>query len=175
MEANYYKGIQSIYFNNVISNIIKIGNLNTKNKIILDFGCGIKVLSKKLPQKEIINYDINPNYTEHNDYKKLYFDIVVFNHVLMYMDKKEIISTFENIKKINKNCEFIIGLGRERFINKLMAAVHLNFEPYKGALTTYNEQVEIIKDQTKILQIKKNIFFPWKTGFQKILYYLFCN
>ena len=89
MEANYYKGIQSIYFNNVISNIIKIGNLNTKNKIILDFGCGIKVLSKKLPQKEIINYDINPNYTEHNDYKKLYFDIVVFNHVLMYMDKKE--------------------------------------------------------------------------------------
>ena len=25
MDANYYKGIQSIYFNNVISNIIKIG------------------------------------------------------------------------------------------------------------------------------------------------------
>ena len=38
----------------------------------------------------------------YNDYKKLYFDIVVFNHVLMYMDKKEIISTFENIK--NTKC-----------------------------------------------------------------------
>ena len=94
MEVNYYKGIPNIYFTSIISNIIKIGNLGKDNKIILDFGCGIKILSKKLPQKKIINYDINPNYTEHEDYKKLYFDIVVFNQVLMYMDKKEIVSTF---------------------------------------------------------------------------------
>ena len=159
MDANYYKGIPNIYFTSIISNIIKIGNLDKNNKIILDFGCGIKILSKKLPQKKIINYDINSNYTEHEDYKKLYFDIVVFNQVLMYMDKKEIVSTFENIKKINKNCEFIIGIGKGGLINKLVAAACLNFEPHKGTLSTYNEQVEIIKNQTKILQVKKNIFF----------------
>ena len=159
MNANYYKGIPNIYFTSIISNIIKIGNLCKDNKIILDFGCGIKILSKKLPQKKIINYDINSNYTEHEDYKKLYFDIVVFNQVLMYMDKKEIVSTFENIKKINKNCEFIIGIGKGGLINKLAAAACLNFEPYKGTLSTYNEQVEIIKNQTKILKVKKNIFF----------------
>ena len=159
MEVNYYKGIPNIYFTSIISNIIKIGNLGKDNKIILDFGCGIKILSKKLPQKKIINYDINSNYTEHEDYKKLYFDIVVFNQVLMYMDKKEIVSTFENIKKINKNCEFIIGIGKGGLINKLAAAACLNFEPHKGTLSTYNEQVEIIKNQTKILQVKKNIFF----------------
>ena len=119
MDANYYTGLQSFYFTSVISNVIKIGNLDNNNKIILDFGCGVKVLSKKLPQKKIINYDVNPNYTEHDDYKKLYFDIVVFNHVLMYMDKKEIISTFENIKKINKNCEFLISIGKESVFNKL--------------------------------------------------------
>ena len=159
MDAKYYKGIPNIYFTSIISNIIKIGNLSEDNKIILDFGCGIKILSKKLPQKKIINYDINSNYTEHEDYKKLYFDIVVFNQVLMYMDKKEIVSTFENIKKINKNCEFIIGIGKGGLINKLAAAACLNFEPHKGTLSTYNEQVEIIKNQTKILQVKKNIFF----------------
>lgn len=159
MDANYYTGLQSFYFTSVISNVIKIGNLDNNNKIILDFGCGVKVLSKKLPQKKIINYDINSNYTEHEDYKKLYFDIVVFNQVLMYMDKKEIVSTFENIKKINKNCEFIIGIGKGGLINKLAAAACLNFEPHKGTLSTYNEQVEIIKNQTKILQVKKNIFF----------------
>ena len=162
MKVNYYKGIPNIYFTSIISNIIKIGNLGKDNKIILDFGCGVKILSKKLPQKKIINYDVNPNYTEHVDYKKLYFDIVVFNHVLMYMDKKEIISTFENIKKINKNCEFLISIGKESVFNKLVALAY-NFKTaesrYKGALTTYEHQVEIIKNQTKILNVKKNIFF----------------
>ena len=103
MDANYYTGLQSFYFTSVISNVIKIGNLDNNNKIILDFGCGVKVLSKKLPQKKIINYDVNPNYTEHDDYKKLYFDIVIFNHVLMYMDKKEIISKKLIQKYIIKN------------------------------------------------------------------------
>ena len=162
MDANYYKGLQGVYFTNVISNVIKIGNLDKNNKIILDFGCGTKVLSKKLPQRKIINYDINPNYTEHEDYKKLYFDIVVFNHVLMYMEKKEIISTFENIKKINKNCEFLISIGKEVLFNKLVALIY-NFKTaedrYKGALTTYDQQVEIIKSSTKILNVKRNIFF----------------
>ena len=159
MDANYYTGLQSFYFTSVISNVIKIGNLDNNNKIILDFGCGVKVLSKKLPQKKIINYDVNPNYTEHDDYKKLYFDIVVFNHVLMYMDKKEIISTFENIKKINKNCEFLISIGKESVFSKLVALAYNFKKPHKGTLSTYNEQVEIIKNQTKILQVKKNIFF----------------
>ena len=159
MDANYYTGLQSFYFTSIIANVIKIGNSDNNNKIILDFGCGVKVLSKKLPQKKIINYDVNPNYTEHDDYKKLFFDIVIFNHVLMYMDKKEIISTFENIRKINNNCEFIIGIAKGGLINKLAGAACLNFEPHKGTLSTYNEQVEIIKNQTKILQVKKNIFF----------------
>ena len=162
MKVNYYKGIPNIYFTSIISNIIKIGNLDKNNKIILDFGCGSKVLSKKLSQKKVINYDINPNYTEHDDYKKFYFDVVVFNHVLMYMDKKKIISTFESIKKINRNCELIIGIGKESLFNKIVALVY-NFKTaknrYKGALTTYNEQVEIIENQTKILNVKKNVFF----------------
>ena len=38
----------------------------------------------------VLNYDIDPNHTEHDDYTKLNFDIVVFNHVLMYINEKEI-------------------------------------------------------------------------------------
>ena len=100
MNVDYYNGISGIYFKSIISNIIKIGNLDKTKKIILDFGCGSKILSKKLTGNKILNYDINSDFTEHDDYKKLYFDIVVFNHVLMYMEKREIISTFESIKKI---------------------------------------------------------------------------
>ena len=41
MNPDYYKGIKKIYFKSIISNIIKIGNLNNKNEVILDFGCGV--------------------------------------------------------------------------------------------------------------------------------------
>ena len=77
----------------------------------------------------------------------------------MYMDKKEIVSTFENIKKINKNCEFIIGITKENLISKLAALASLNFTAHKGTHSTPKEQIEIIKNQTKILNVKKNIFF----------------
>ena len=77
----------------------------------------------------------------------------------MYMEKKEIISTFENIKKINQNCEFIVGIGKGGLINKLAALVSLNFTAHKGMLTTYKQQTEILKNYTKILKVKKNIFF----------------
>ena len=168
MNVNYYSGIKGIYFESVISNIIKIGNLDIADKIILDFGCGSKILSKKLPGKKILNYDINPDYSEYNDYKKLYFDIVVFNHVLMYMEKKEIISTFDNIKKINRNCELIIGIGKGGLMNKLAALLSLNFTAHKGALITRKQQTEILKNHTKILKIKKNIFFMTDIYYTKL-------
>ena len=57
MDANYYKGPQSFYFKSVISSVIKIGNLDKNNKIILDFGCGTRALSKELPQRKIIMRD----------------------------------------------------------------------------------------------------------------------
>jgi len=159
MNVNYYNGISGIYFSSVIANIIKIGNLDKTNKSILDFGCGSKVLSKKLPGKKILNYDINKNYTEFDDYKKLNFDIVVFNHVLMYMSKMEIISTFDNIKKINRNCEIIVGMGKEGLVNKFAAIATFNFSAHKGTIVTYEQQKKILNEKTKILKVKKNVFF----------------
>lgn len=159
MSVNYYNGIKGIYFSSVINNIIRIGNLNNSNKRVLDFGCGSKILSKRLGQKKVLNYDINPKYSDYDNYKNLNFDIVVFNHVLMYMDKDEIISTLQNIKEINKNCELIIGIGKEGLLNKVAATAALNFSAHKGTLTTYNQQKKILNSSTKILKIKKNIFF----------------
>ena len=159
MNVEYYKGVKSIYFKSVISNIIKIANLNKSNKTILDFGCGVKMINKMLPNGKILNYDIDPKYSEYDDYKELFFDIAIFNHVLMYMNEDDIALTFENIKKINKKCEFVIGIGKENIINKTAAILSLNFTAHKGTLTNYNNQVKILKNKTEILKIKKNVFF----------------
>jgi len=159
MNPDYYKGIKKIYFKSIISNIIKIGNLNNKNEVILDFGCGVKFLSSQLPKNKVLNYDINLDYSDYSDYKALNFDVVVFNHVLMYMSKEEIIKTFQDIKRINPNCKFIVGIGKERLLNKLAAILTFNFTAHKGILTSYNEQVKILKESTKVINSKKNIFF----------------
>ena len=159
MNAYYYKGLSKYYFESVISNIIKIGKLQETKKTILDFGCGSKILSKYLKNKKVLNYDLNPKYSEHSEYKNLFFDIAVFNHVLMYMDEREITFTLQNIKKINKNCKLVVGIGKEGLLNKLAAMGSFNFVAHKGSRTNYEQQLEILKREMKIIEEKKNIFF----------------
>ena len=81
----FYKFPQKYYFLSIIKEIIKIANLINTQKKILDFGCGNKIFSNILLNKKIINYDINPFYSEIKDYRNKRFDIVIFNHVLMYL------------------------------------------------------------------------------------------
>ena len=159
MNVYYYKGLSKYYFKSVIYNIIKIGKLQETTKIILDFGCGSKILSRELKNKKVLNYDLDPKYSEHSDYKNLFFDIAVFNHVLMYMSEREIILTLQNIKKINKNCYLIVGIGKEGLLNKLAALASFNFKAHKGTLTNYEQQLTVLKKEMKILKEKKNIFF----------------
>ena len=158
-KTTHYKGISRIYFSSIIFNIIKIGNLDKTNQVILDFGCGEKQLSKHLISKKVLNYDINPIYSELDSYLDLKFDIVVFNHVLMYMNKDQILKIFEDIKKINDKCEFLIGISKGRFLNKLAALLAFNLQAHEGTLSSYDEQLEIINDKMKIIKSKKNIFF----------------
>ena len=158
MNADYYYGLQKFYFDKIISSIIKIGNLNNDSKAILDFGCGTKELQKKL-KKEILNYDANKKYSDHDDFINLKFDIVVFNHVLMYMDETEIKSTLDVIKKINKNCKIIIGVGKSTIVNKLASWMTLSFEAHKGEKTTSSQQLKIVFNHTKQIKSKKNIFY----------------
>ena len=67
--TNYNEFPQKYYFLSIINEIIKIANLKTKKKI-LDFGCGNKIISKVLIKKRVLNYDINPAYSDFKDYRK---------------------------------------------------------------------------------------------------------
>ena len=151
-----YKGISKFYFEKIIDEIIKLGNLKSEKKI-LDYGCGSKFLEKKLGKK-IYNYDLDPRYTELNKWNLYNFDIIILNHVLMYMDKEEFKKIITEIKKINPKCEVIIGLGKETILNKIAAFAALKFDYLKNTKLNYFEQIELIKDELKVF-IKKDIYF----------------
>ena len=106
-----------------------------------------------------MNYDTNKSLSDKIDYKDLVFDIVIFNHVLMYMEDEEILSMFRNVKKMNAKCKFVIGIGKEGFVNKLAAILALNFKAHKGTKNNYKNQLNLIKSNMNIIDIKKNIFF----------------
>jgi len=160
-----YKGLSKFYFEKIIDTIITEGNLSKKKLKILDFGCGLKFLQKKLNRK-IFNYDIDKNLTEIHRWEIYKYDIVVFNHVIMYMTKSEFIQIIKKIKKKNKKCIIIIGLGREKFLNKLLAYLTLRFDHLKNTKMNYENQIKIISSNFKIIK-KKNIYLLTEIYFCK--------
>lgn len=50
-QVTKYKGFKKIYFDKIIKEIIKIGNLESTNFKILDYGCGEKRLEQNLKKK----------------------------------------------------------------------------------------------------------------------------
>jgi 2-polyprenyl-3-methyl-5-hydroxy-6-metoxy-1,4-benzoquinol methylase len=45
---DYYRGVAKIYFNKILNTIIDFGNLKEEEGVILDYGCGVGHLKKKL-------------------------------------------------------------------------------------------------------------------------------
>ncbi len=158
VQITEYKGIQNIYFRKILTEIIDLGNLDRETKKILDYGCGDKQLEKML-NKKIMNYDINPKLTEIKTIENIDFDIIIFNHVLMYMNKNNISELFDQIKIINPNCEFIIGIGKQNFLSKLAKNITLNFDAHKGTVSSYQDQIDVISEKMIIKEIRKNIFY----------------
>ena len=156
--TDYSKITQRYYFISIAKNIIKIANLRNTDKTILDFGCGQKIFSKILINKKIINYDTKPELTDCENYEDLHFDIVIFNHVLMYMTPCEIEKLLDKIKKLNPNCELILSLGKQNIISKIAAILSFNFHAHKNIRSSYKEQTEIFFQKTKLINKKLNIF-----------------
>ena len=153
-----YNGLKKIYFDKIIYEIINIGNLKYIEKRILDFGCGEKRLESLLKRK-IFNFDINPSYSEFDNFLGIEFDIIILNHVLMYMSQIEIEELFSKIYKKNPKCEFILGIGKQNILSKVAKTITFNFKAHKGTISSYNQQFNIIKKNMKFIKTKKNIFF----------------
>ena len=158
LTTDYNKFTQKYYFTSVAKNIIKIAQLQNTDKTILDFGCGQKIFSRLLQNHKIINYDIKPEYTECESYENLNFDIVIFNHVLMYVYPKDIEELLDKIKKINPNCELILSLGRQNLLSKIGMILSSLPNAHDNTRSNYNEQIEIFFKKAKLIKKKLNVF-----------------
>ena len=148
----------NIYFFAIAKKIIKICDLKNLEKKILDFGCGEKIFTELLNRNDIINYDVKSEYTEIENYENSYFDIVIFNHVLMYMTKNEITEVLTKMKAINKNSQLVLSIGKQNLLSKIAMYLQFRFNAHNDSVSTYNDQLEIFSKHCELIE-KKNIFF----------------
>ena len=62
----------------------------------------------------------------------------------MYFNPDEIDKLFKKMYEKNRNCEFVIGVGKQNIVSKLAKVLTFNFKAHTGTLSTYKEQLEII-------------------------------
>ena len=158
-----YSGLSKIYFKKIIIKIVDL--IKKKNpKKVLDFGCGIKKLSKHLctdTSIECLNFDIKKELSEIDSYKNYDFDFFVANHVVALMEEYEFIELLEYLKSKNVNLKLIFGIGTQSLLAKFLAVLSFNFKSHNGTKISFKRQLEILKEYFDILEVY-DIFFITK-------------
>jgi len=144
------------YFKYKIDRAIKIARLK-KEDVILDFGCGGGYLEKQLKNYKIYGYDINPEKTFIDDYRKIkptkIFALDVFEHIPI----NEVQKIVDSFKEINDKFYIIVSIPTENLISRKVRKLVGKKEIPDEHITKYKEILNLLKRNFKILK-KENIF-----------------
>lgn len=155
---DYYIGFSKLYFDIILKTIISFGKLNDEDGIILDYGCGVSHLKRKLGKKNIIGYDIISELTEIDDYKQLKPEKIVLSGVLEHLYLDEIEKLLDDFSLMNPQAVLLVYVPTENFISKI--AMYL-----AGAKNAHDDHVSKYLDINHLVEKKylpekrKYIFF----------------
>ena len=156
-----YKFPQNFYFDSILKKLATLVAKESCNTSVIDYGCGHGKLKSFIRNADetikVSGYDIDPHLSEIEDPFLAQYDIWVFNHVLMYMDKTEILNLLSRIKIKNPESMVIVGVGRQNYLSKLGACI-LNTNAHKGISSVMASQLEAMEQYLDIIY-KENIFF----------------
>ena len=116
---DYYKGFSKIYFNKILDTIIEFGDLKNEKGLILDYGCGLGHLKNKLKDRQVIGYDIIPEFSDVKDYRILHPKKIILSGVLEHLYSEEIDELLNDFLKMNPSAELLVFLPTENFISKV--------------------------------------------------------
>ena len=148
---DYYKGINGIYFYRILNKIIKMGNLRKRQVKILDFGCGVGKLKTLLGDK-VINYDMLPDLSEIDDWKKAKFDVLVSNQVFHFFPEKELKQFLDELYGINPDVELIVGIARANLLSEIAIFLTGERQAHEGFEIESKKIFEVLKERMDLLK-----------------------
>ncbi len=135
-----YSGLAGRYFHYLLSRLVKTGNLTDSTGRILDFGCGMGQLKRKLGADKVIGYDILPNLSDVADWRTVEFDTLVANQVLYCFTEAELEALLVELKQKNPKLRLVVGISRQGALNNL--GKHLLRRPGAHSRTKIGPQRE---------------------------------
>ena len=164
-----YSGISRYYFRKLLNSIINIGCLTRPSIRVLDFGCGKGELKKLLPSANIIGYDIIPQLSDVDDWRKVNFDILVSNQVFYTFKEEALDRLLCELKSKNKNLEIVIGISRQGILNNIGKYLLFKFDAHsatrlspKHELRILNKHCNMIKRES-VMNLADVYFFSFKS------------
>jgi len=158
LKKNYYNGLVRYYFNKTLESIIKIGNLDKTQESILDFGCGYGILKKKLINQNVLNYDINPEFSDYSDWRKLNFDFFIANQVFYLFSQDELEKLLDELKFKNPELIIIVGISYQNTLTKILKFIFNFKNAHKFTKLSYKQQIKIFEKKCILLDKKDNLF-----------------
>ena len=155
---DYYKGFSKIYFNKILDTIIDFGNLKNEKGLILDYGCGLGHLKKKIPQANIVGYDIIPELSDIDNFRSLCPQKIILSGVLEHLCLNEIDSLLNDFQKMNSSAELLVFLPTENWISSIAMCLARQPNAHSDHVSKYKDINQLIEKYYQIY-IRKYIFF----------------
>lgn len=114
-----YKGLAGRYFNYMLTRLIEMGKLEKSSEKILDFGCGIGELKRRLGPRKVVGFDIISSLSDVADWRIVDFDILVANQVFYCLTSTELDALLVELKQKNPNLLLVVGISRQGLLNNI--------------------------------------------------------
>lgn len=154
---DYYRGFAKIYFNRILATIIKFGDLKKAKGLILDWGCGLGHLKRKL-KNNVIGYDIIPELSDIQDYRNLKPAQIVLNNVLEHLYPQEIRKILTEFQQMNPRVVLLVCLPMENWVSKIMMRLANCKNAHDDHVSQYKEINKIIEEKYSLVK-RRYIFF----------------
>ena len=155
---DYYRGISAFYFNKILETIIEFGLLKDEPGAILDYGCGVGHLKKKLNSGNVVGYDIIPELSDIDDFKSLKPAKIVASNVLEHMYKEEIDELLITFLKMNPSAPLLVSIPTENLISRLAMKLNNCPQAHDDHVTDYKTINNLI-EKFYYPEKRKYIFF----------------
>ncbi len=169
-----YQGISGIYFMKLLETIISIGNLDKDGLNILDYGAGYgilkRILSKDGVKVNVVNYDIEPDLTDIDDWHDANFDTIVANEVFYTFDAIQLEHLLTEFRQKNIKAELIVGISKQSFLNNFGKVVFGQSDAHKSTKLKPKDELSILSKHMDIIDHKSVWFLAdvYKLRFKSI-------